>query len=236
MKNRKPFRFKQFEIFQDNTAMKVGTDGVLLGAWSTLYLGNRILDIGAGTGLISLMLAQRFPLAVIDAIELDEDAYHQAEENILNSKFKERINTHHLALQDYESDNKYDLIVSNPPFFIVNDRIDFDSRKQARQQETLTFDELLDKTSQLLNTQGKAAFIIPFDLEANFIEIGEKYNLFPSKILNIKGNQNVAFKRSIIELSFEKSEILKDELIIEIDRHQYTDEYINLTKDFYLKM
>jgi len=236
MKNRKPFRFKQFEIFQDNTAMKVGTDGVLLGAWSTLLAGNRILDIGAGTGLISLMLAQRFPTAIIDAIELDEDAYHQAKENILNSKFKERINSHHLALQEYQSDIKYDLIVSNPPFFIVNDRIELDSRKQARQQETLTFDELLNKTSQLLNIQGKAAFIIPFDLEENFIEIGEKYNLYPSKILNIKGNQQVEFKRSIIELSFDKCEILKDELIIEIDRHQYTDDYINLTKDFYLKM
>lgn len=236
MKDRKPFRFKQFEIFQDKTAMKVGTDGVLLGAWSNLYSGNRILDIGTGTGLISLMLAQRFSEAIIDAIELDEDAYVQAKENALNSIFFNKITIYHTALQNYQPSFKYDLIVSNPPFFVVNDRIDFNARKQARQQETLTFDELLEKSSLLLNDKGRAAFIIPFDLEKDFIEIGEKYKLYPSKILNIRGNQNVAFKRSIIELSFEKLTPETEELVIEEDRHQYTEEYIHLTKDFYLKM
>ena len=236
MKNRKPFRFKQFEIFQDNTAMKVGTDGVLLGAWSTLYNGNRILDIGTGTGLISLMLAQRFSSAEIDAIELDKDAFDQATENFLNSKFSDRINVYHTALQDFDDQVKYDLIVSNPPFFIVNDRVDMDARKQARQQETLTFEDLLLKTSELLKQEGKAVFIIPFDLENHFITIAKNEKLFPTKILNIKGNDSASFKRSIIELSFDEIEIIKSELIIEIDRHQYTEDYINLTKEFYLKM
>jgi len=216
--------------------MKVGTDGVLLGAWSTLYNGNRILDIGVGTGLISLMLSQRFPLALIDAIEIDEDAFNQAEENVLNSKFKDKIKVYHQTLQSFESPYKFDLIVSNPPFFVVNNKVESDARKQARQQETLTFDELLAKSSQLLNIKGRAAFIIPYDLENNFIEIGEKYKLYPCKILNIKGNQNAQFKRSIIEMNFEKLEFKREELIIEIDRYQYTEDYINLTKEFYLNM
>ena len=143
--NRKPFQFKQFSIFQDQTAMKVGTDGVLLGAWVNVF-GQNVLDIGTGTGLISLMIAQRFPEANIDALEIDSDAFLQAEENFSNSKFNHRLTLFHTSLQDYNSAKKYDLIVSNPPFFTVNDLVSFDSRKQARQQETLTFTDLISNT------------------------------------------------------------------------------------------
>ena len=159
--NRKPFRFKQFEIFQDKTAMKVGTDGVLLGAWSNLETGDNILDIGAGTGLISLMLAQRFPNSRVDAIEIDYDAFLQAKENFEHSIFSERLKIKNTSLQVYSSDKKYDLIVSNPPFFTVNNSVDFDARKQARQQETLTFAELIEKSAKLLHKEGVASFIIP---------------------------------------------------------------------------
>ena len=233
---RKPFRFKQFDIFQDQTAMKVGTDGVLLGAWAELKQGKYVLDIGSGTGLISLMLAQRYTEAIIDAVELDELAYRQTEENFLNSKFSSRLSIYQNAIQTYQSTIKYDLIVSNPPFFINNERVELDARKTARQQETLTFDELLNKTKELLAENGKAAFIIPFDLEHQFLSIAKNLGLFPQRLLHIKGNAEASFKRSIIELGFLSTNPVITELIIELERHQYTDEYIQLTKEFYLKM
>ncbi len=233
---RKPFRFKQFEIYQDQTAMKVGTDGVLLGAWANLYDGNTILDIGSGTGLISLMLAQRFPEALIDAVELDESAYQQTKENFSNSKFENRLTITQTPIQEFDSKIKYNLIVSNPPFFVNNERVELDARKTARQQETLTFEDLLAKTKDLLAENGVASFIIPFDLEENFLAIAKNLNLFPKRIFHVKGNEEAPFKRSIIELSFKLEETVYSTLIIEVGRHQYTEDYINLTKDFYLKM
>lgn len=234
--NRKPFRFKQFEIFQDKTAMKVGTDGVLLGAWSTLEFGNNILDIGTGTGLISLMLAQRYPYAKIDAVEIDEDAFIQAKENFEQAIFSDRLTIVNSSLQDYSTAKKYDLIVSNPPFFVVNDTVDFDARKQARQQETLTFEELIKKTAELLHKDGLASFIIPYDQMVDFCMITAQNALKLSRVVYIKGNSTTVTKRVLLEFSFHKKEIEEKELIIEVDRHKYTEDYIKLTKDFYLKM
>lgn len=234
--NRKPFKFKQFSIFQDKTAMKVGTDGVLLGAWATSNSGNTILDIGTGTGLISMMLAQRFPESQIDAIEIDENAYYQAKENFENAPFYNRLSIYLTSLQDYKTDKKYDLIVSNPPFFTVNDLNEFDARKQARQEETLTFSDLLEKTAQLLNKDGLASFIIPHDRMLEFCAIAAENALKVSKTTLIKGNETSPIKRVLLEFSLEQKEIEENTLTIEIERHRYTNDYVNLTKDFYLKM
>ncbi|GEM53412.1 tRNA1(Val) (adenine(37)-N6)-methyltransferase [Empedobacter brevis NBRC 14943 = ATCC 43319] len=234
--NRKPFRFKQFEIFQDKTAMKVGTDGVLLGAWSNLETGDNILDIGAGTGLISLMLAQRFPNSRVDAIEIDYDAFLQAKENFEHSIFSERLKIKNTSLQVYSNDKKYDLIVSNPPFFTVNNSVDFDARKQARQQETLTFAELIEKSAKLLHKEGVANFIIPYDQMDIFCEKTAQNDLKLSRIVYVKGNSSSPIKRVLLEFSFQERIVRKEELVIERERHQYTNEYISLTKDFYLKM
>lgn len=233
---RKSFRFKQFEIYQDQTAMKVGTDGVLLGAWAELKQGKHVLDIGSGTGLISLMLAQRFTEALIDAVELDESAFNQTNENFLNSKYTDRLAVYQMPIQSYQTMKKYDLIVSNPPFFVNNERVELDARKTARQQETLTFDQLLKKTKELLAENGRASFIIPFDLEEQFVIIAKGLNLFPQRLVHIKGNANAPYKRSMIELGFHPTDPMISTLIIEVDRHQYTEDYIQLTKDFYLKM
>lgn len=233
--NRKPFKFKQFSIFQDKTAMKVGTDGVLLGAWADC-LGKDILDIGTGTGLISMMLAQRFPQSQIDAIEIDENAYHQGKENFENAPFHNRLSIYFKSLQTYETDKKYDLIVSNPPFFTVNDLNEFDARKQARQEETLTFSDLLKKTALLLNKDGLASFIIPYDRMLEFCEIAAKNALKVSKTTQIKGNETSPVKRVLLEFSFQEKERKENLLTIEVERHCYTEDYINLTKDFYLKM
>ncbi|WP_282629603.1 tRNA1(Val) (adenine(37)-N6)-methyltransferase [Empedobacter sedimenti] len=233
--NRKPFQFKQFSIFQDQTAMKVGTDGVLLGAWANV-VGQNVLDIGTGTGLISLMIAQRFPKVNIDALEIDIDAFLQAKENFGNSKFNNRLSLFHTSLQNYNSTKKYDLIVSNPPFFTVNDLVSFDSRKQARQQETLTFSDLISKTSQLLDQNGLASFIIPYDQINDFCATASQNELKLGRVVYIKGNEQSAIKRVLLEFSFQEKQLQESHLIIELGRHQYTQDYINLTKEFYLKM
>ena len=234
--NRKAFKFKQFSIFQDKTAMKVGTDGVLLGAWTDLQNASTILDIGTGTGLIALMMAQRNQQAIIEAIEIDENAFLQAQENFTNAIFHSRLTVEYSSLQNFFPNKKYDVIVSNPPFFTVNDLVNFDARKQARQQEMLTFSDLLEKTATLLNKEGRACFIIPSDQKDVFCELALQNGLKLAKIVYVKGNYSTPIKRVLLEFSFETKQIMEETLIIEEERHQYTQEYIELTKDFYLKM
>ena len=229
------FRFKQFQIKQDQTAMKVGTDGVLIGAWTDTPKNGKALDIGTGTGLISIMLAQRSDLD-IDAIEIDESAFEQAKDNISNSPWPQKINLHNISLQDYTVEHKYKLIVSNPPFFTNSHKTPSENRNLARHNDSLSFDELLQKTSNMLHNEGHASFIIPFQEEQNFIETASKHRLYPNRITRVKGNTDSPIKRSMIEFSFNHDRVNYDELIIEISRHNYTLEYIELTKEFYLKM
>lgn len=234
-----PFQFKQFTIHQDKTAMKVGTDGVLLGAWVEINSGvESILDIGSGTGLISLMLAQKCNANVIDAIELNENAYVQTVENFERSNWADRLFCYHTSLQEfvYEIEEKYDLIISNPPFYTSTYKASSIERSLARHTDSLTYSELLAGTSKLLSKKGSSAFIIPFAEEKNFIAIAKENNLFPYKITRVRGTAETVIKRSLIQLSFSNKSIGLDELIIEINRHKYTQEYINLVQDFYLKM
>ncbi len=229
------FEFKQFSIVQEKSAMKIGTDGVLLGAWATAEKPKRILDIGTGTGLIELMLAQRFPDAELIGIEIDENAFEEAKFNISQSKFHNRCQVFHSSLQEFHSEKKFDLIVSNPPFFDWTHKED-SSRNKARQQSNLNFEELVFYAEKLLSDKGKFAVIIPFEAEKYLLELGEKSSLFPEKITRIKGNENAAFKRSLLLFSRKNSKVEMDELIIEISRNVYAQDYISLTKDFYLKM
>jgi len=230
------FRFKQFLIRQNNTAMKVGTDGVLLGAWANIDSDQKeILDIGAGTGLIALMMAQRTN-AKISAIEIEKNAYLQAKQNFENSKWVERLEIIHSSLQEFEPLNKFDLIVSNPPFFTNSLKTLDASRNTARHTDSLSFRELLIFTSINLDQNGKATFIIPYDSEIEFLDIAKKYCLFPSRICRVQGNENSVIKRSLIELNFNNKVVVETILIIEKSRHIYTQDYINLTKDFYIKM
>ena len=229
-----PFKFKQFTIHQDKTAMKVGTDGVLLGAWTNI-VGKCALDIGTGTGVISLMFAQRSN-ADITAIEIEENAFLQAKDNFSNSKWDERLTTIHSSLQDFSSNDKFDTIVSNPPFFSNSLKTEDTSRNFARHNDSLSFEYLLEFTSNNLSENGKASFIIPFDSEVNFLNIAKENNLFASRICRIKGTENSPIKRSLIELDFKKADCKESLLVIEISRHIYTPDYINLTKEFYLKM
>lgn len=233
------FKFKQFSIIQDKCAMKIGTDGVLLGAWTTTSQNPfSILDIGTGTGVLALMLAQRSTAETIEALEIDGDAFEQAAENFENSPWADRLFCYHAGFIEFieEVDDKYDLIISNPPFYSENYKTDNPQRDLARFSDALPFEHLLHGTAKLLDNDGKAAFIIPFSEEEHFISLAEKYMLFPNRITHVKGTPNSTIKRTLLEFSFTQKEINTSELIIETSRHQYTEDYINLTKDFYLKM
>ncbi|MGP1991319.1 tRNA1(Val) (adenine(37)-N6)-methyltransferase [Zobellia laminariae] len=235
----KPFKFKQFQIEQDRCAMKVGTDGVLLGAWVSIDNNpDSILDIGAGTGLIALMIAQRSTAETIDALEIDEDAYEQCVSNFDSSDWADRLFCYHAGLYEFvdEWEDPYDLIVSNPPFYSEEVSSGDESRDKARQNQSLPFDELLEGVSKLMASNGSFATIIPFKEEETFLKLANSFKLYPQRITRVKGTPTSEIKRSLIQFGFEEVELETSELTIEIGRHEYTEDYISLTKDFYLKM
>jgi tRNA1Val (adenine37-N6)-methyltransferase len=234
------FQFKQFTVNQNQCAMKIGTDGVLLGAWTPIENHpNAILDIGTGTGIIALMLAQRSDAQQIDALEIDENAYEQAVDNFENSPWRDRLFCFHAGLDEFveEPEEEYDLIISNPPFYTDDFRSENEQRDLARFQEAMPFEDLVEAAALLLSETGIFSVIIPFKEEEKFIALANEYDLFPIKITRVKGTPTSEIKRSL--LAFRKYELpvlLADELVIETSRHQYTAEYIALTQDFYLKM
>lgn len=235
----KPFQFKEFTIQQDRCAMKIGTDSVLLGAWSSVSNNPfSILDIGSGTGVLALMLAQRSASQVIDAIEIDDNAYEQCVENFENAPWSDKLFCYHASLLEFseEIDDEYDLIISNPPFYSEDYKTENESRDLARFVDAMPFEHLVESVSKLLSKNGIFSVIIPFKEEEKFTALASKVKLHPKRVLHIKGNPDTEIKRSLIEFSFQKGDIKTSELIIETSRHQYTEDYINLTKDFYLKM
>jgi len=233
------FRFKQFTIQQDKCAMKVGTDGVLLGAWAPLDNNPySILDIGTGTGVIALMLAQRSNAEQIDALEIDEDAYEQAVDNFENSPWADRLFCYHAGLDEFmeEPEDEYDLIISNPPFYTEDPATGNEQRDKARFTASLPFEDLVEAAALLLCDKGLFAVIIPCKEEERFIGLAAEYNLYPFKITRVKGTPTAETKRSLLAFSRYENVPATDELVIETERHIYTDAYILLTKDFYLKM
>lgn len=231
------FHFKEFSINHSKSAMKVGTDGVLLGAWSAIPKEPiRILDIGTGTGLIAIMMAQRTDSSLIDAIDIEEDAFIEAESNFHNSPWSERLSAIHSSVQEFQSEHKYDLIISNPPFYEFNFHSVDASRSVARQQETLNFSELIQNSYRLLKPNGLFSIIIPSYEKEAFIELAEAQKLFLNRICSVKGRKDLNAKRVMMTFSKQKSNVKEESLIIEIERHKYTDEYIDLVKDFYLNM
>ena len=234
------FHFKQFSLEQDRCAMKVGTDGVLLGAWAPIgHNPLSILDIGAGTGIIAMMLAQRSFAEQIDALEIDEEAYEQATDNFENSPWSDRLFCFHAALDEFveEPEEDYDLIVCNPPFYTEDYKSDNPKRDLARFEDAMPFDDLVDAAALLLSENGIFSVIIPYKEEVRFIALAADADLFPIKITRVKGTPTSEIKRSLIAFSRNGIENYPiDDLIIETDRHIYTVAYIALTKDFYLKM
>lgn len=233
------FQFKQFSVAQDRCAMKVGTDGVLLGAWTPLTNNPyNILDLGTGTGVIALMLAQRSHAEQIDAIEIDDEAYEQSADNFENSPWNDRLFCYHAGLDEFveEMEEEYDLIVSNPPFYTDDYKSDDTQRDMARFEDAMPFEELAEAAAILLSDNGIFTVIIPHKEEERFIGLAKENELYPLKITRVKGTPTTEIKRSLLAFSRMEQTPLIDELIIETARHQYTPEYIELTKDFYLKL
>ncbi len=230
------FVFKQFKIVQDKCAMKVGTDAVLLGSWVNASNAKTILDIGTGTGIISLMLAQKSG-ARIDAIDIDTNAFIQASENVNDCAWKDRIDVHHISLQQFtkESDHKYDLIVSNPPYFVDSSKAMEESRTNARHTDLLPFDHLLDGVLKLLNSTGKFYVILPTKESETFRQMAEDNKLYLTKLTRIITRTDKPEKRVMMRFEFTQRAFSEDSLTIEKDeRHSYTDAYKELTKDYYL--
>ena len=234
------FQFKQFSLEQDQCAMKIGTDGVLLGAWAPiLHNPFSVLDIGTGTGIIALMLAQRSNATQIDALEIEENAYEQATDNFENSPWNDRLFCFHAGLDEFmdEPEDEYDLIVSNPPFYTEDYKTNNEQRDLARFQDALPFEDLIEAADLLLSENGVLAVIIPFKEEERFLALANEFKLYPIQITHVKGTPTTEIKRSLLALSRNNIETPTiNELVIEIGRHEYTPEYIALTKEFYLKM
>ena len=236
----KEFKFKQFTIFQDQCAMKIGMDGVLLGAWANPKNSFSVLDIGTGTGVIALQMAQKSSAEIIDALEIDSEAFEQAVENFERSDWGDRLFCYHASLQEFtnEIDEQYDFIVSNPPFYNSTYKKGeiSDKRALARHSESLSYTILVASVSKLLSENGECAFIIPFEEEAEFLRLAAEHTLFPNRITRVRGTKTSVIKRSLLQLSFNTSKVEFSELTLEKDRHVYTEDYINLVKEYYLKM
>lgn len=233
------FRFKQFDINQAGVAMKVGTDGVLLGAWAGLdHQPETILDIGSGTGLIALMLAQRSAAEQIDGVEIDPNAFETCTGNFEASPWSDRLFCYHASLQDFAAEfgPEYDLIVSNPPYFKAGIPSANQERNQARNQRTLSFADLLAGVDRLLTPTGRFDVILPFSEEVTFIETAARLGLFPIRLTRVRGNAQSEVKRSLISFARLSGLVAQELLTIEQGRHVYTEAYIHLTREFYLNM
>lgn len=234
------FEFKQFKVFHGQCAMKVGTDAVLIGSWTqTTHTDKSILDIGTGSGIISLMLAQKTDETQIDAIDIDESAFHQAKINFENSPWSNRL---HACLIDFtQQDNEdlrkeYDLIVSNPPYFTNGVLAPCNKRSTARHVNSLNYQQLFKGVVHFLSKNGRFTLILPVEAEKDIEELAFSCNLHITRKCFVCPKSDGVVKRIMWEFSKQKSQMKEEHLTIELARHIYSPEYIALTKDFYLKM
>ena len=231
----KSFQFKQFEVFQDRTAMKVGVDSVLLGAWVKCEHAKFILDIGTGSGIIALMLAQRNHDAMIEAIEIEENAADQAGENFLLSPWRNRLQVFHTSLQQFKTKIKFDLIVSNPPYFENALKTPSAERNLARHTDHLSFEEIFHFGKEMLSLTGKFGFIIPVSEEKRMREAALREGFYPAEICYVCTLAHKPPKRVLITFDRITDRPETRYISIKNENDTFTEEYIVLTKDFYLK-
>lgn len=232
------FEFKKFKIRQDKCAMKVGTDAVLLGAWVIPNGSMSILDIGTGTGIIALMLAQKSKATIV-AIDIDKDSTEQAKLNVAESSYASQIQVEHISFQDLcsGSTRKFDLIVSNPPFFVDSLKSTNDGRTIARHNDLLSFEDLLKGVKKLLNEKGKFCLILPKNEALLFRDLAKTKGLYLSKLMRIRTRpEKDSEKRHLMQFEFKETEFSESTLVIEADSHRnYTEEYKKFTQDYYMK-
>ena len=227
----KPFKFKYFEIQQSEDVFRVGTDGVLLGILADVENASEVLEIGTGTGLISLMLAQRNSHASFLGIDINAAAAWLTKTNFEHSPFHSRLKNIHQDLKTFETEKKFDLIVSNPPYF---EESGSDKDKIARQTIELNFQQLISASAKLLSDHGVLSVIIPAEAGRIFVETASENHLFLNRKVNIKGIENSKTRRLVLEFSFVKEVIEESDFIIEKSPRQYSDQYLELTKEFHV--
>lgn len=227
----KPFRFQQFSIQQSKDVFRVGTDGVLLGAMCNVKNAKKILEIGTGTGLISLMLAQRNVSAKISAIDINENAVKLASENFRNSIFNENLKVELKDFKNFETNENFDLVVCNPPFFEENA-----SAKDvlARQQVELNFRNLVEKSTEIITKKGILSIILPSEAATDVKSLAEEFNLYLVREINIFGIEGGNLKRNILEFSLAQKPLEISDFVIEKSPREYSDQYLELTKDFHV--
>jgi tRNA1Val (adenine37-N6)-methyltransferase len=232
------FHFKQFSVSHKRSSMKVGTDGVLLGAWVDVQNTKRILDVGTGTGVIALMLAQRTtPGTRIDAVELSDEACLDAAENFANSPWREKITLHHMSVQSFSPKHQFDLIVSNPPYFINSYKPADKMRHQARHTDSLSFLELLQTSSKWLTPDGRLAVILPAHEGATFLSLTRNFSLHCIRQWMFRSRQHKPVERLLFEFSGQPNPLEARELCLYEDNgDQWTEEYVAITRDFYLNI
>lgn len=230
------FHFKQFSVRHDRSGMKVGTDGTLLGAWTNVTNTKNILDIGTGTGLIALMLAQRSVDAKIEAIEIDANAIADANENFSKSPWKDRLTLHHTRIQDFNSSEKFDLIVSNPPYFIGSFKPPEEKRITARHAESLTFQELIDASKHLLTEEGKLNIVLPLVEGNHFIELAEQTGFTISRKWTFRSRPEKPIERLLLEFTRKRQAPQQGEILLYSSGEEWSDAYKTLTREFYLKL
>lgn len=238
MKRYKPdqFHFKQFTVTHKRSSMKVGTDGVLLGAWTSVEGVHTVLDIGTGTGLIALMLAQRTSGKIpIDAVEISAEASADASDNFKCSPWSSAIQLHHLPIQKFTSTRKYDLIVSNPPYFINSFKPPDKQRELARHAEQLSLKELIDVVKVLLQPTGRLAVILPFSESKILKALAHHAGLHCIRECNFHSRAHKPIERVILEFSYRKGEVSTSTLCLYRMGEEWTPEYKSLTHEFYLK-
>lgn len=234
-----PFQFKQFSIAQDKCSMKVGTDGVLLGAWANVQGAKRILDIGAGTGLIAIMLGQRNAEAEIHAVEIDDSAVVQAQENMQNAPWANRLSVFHQSIQDFSDTptTPYDLIVSNPPFFSGGTFSFNQDRNSVRHTVKLPHGDMLRAVQKLLAKDGKFCVILPFVEGLRFQELAASFHFYCTRVTEVLPKSNKPVERLLMQFELESNTPQREQLIIQQEGpNEWTEAYQDLTRAFYLKM
>ncbi len=231
------FHFKYFTVHQDKCAMKVGTDAVLLGSWVDPPPDGNILDVGTGTGLIALMLAQKSK-AQIDAVDIDEGAYLQARENFLLSPWFFQLTPVHASFQDFaaKSRTQYDLIVSNPPYFQHASKPSEEARAAARHTDMLAYGELIEGVKKLLQPNGRFCVILPFKEGMDFLDMAQQHGLFCQRLARVKTKPGKPEKRVMIEFGFRFGVMTEEEIIIQEEDNSFSAQYVRLTEDYYLNL